>query len=98
MLTRILGESDPFGQDHQTVIDTLSAVGHLRDERAVPAVVTIMRRKKLFAWKKARAFKEAAVDALRAIGTARATSALEDAGRTGDWLLKRIVRERKASA
>jgi len=98
MLTRILGESDPFGDDHQTVLDTLDAVRQLRDERAVAAVTAIMRRKKMFARKKARAFKAAAVDALAAIGTPRATSALNDAQRTGDRILKKIVRERQVSA
>ena len=69
MLTRILGESDPFGEDHQTVLDTLQAVQQLADERAVPAVSAVMRRKKLFARKKARAFKGSGDPALHAIGT-----------------------------
>ena len=98
MLARILGESDPFGQDHQTVLDTLDAVRQLRDERAVGAVATLMRRKKFFSRKKARAFKTASVDALAAIGTARATSALADAARTGDRLLRRIIREKGGPA
>jgi HEAT repeat protein len=98
MLNRILTESDPFGQDHQTVLDTLDAVRQLKDERAVPAVTTIMRRKKFFGRKKARAFKAAAVDALTAIGTARAASALADAARTGDRLLRRVVREKGVPA
>jgi HEAT repeat protein len=92
MLGRILSESDPFGVDHQTVIDTLHAVRQLADDRAVPAVVTVMRRKKLFAWKKARLVKEAAVLALSAIASPRATSALAEAASTGDWVLKRVVR------
>jgi HEAT repeat protein len=98
MLSRILSESDPFGQDHQTVLDTLDAVRQLADERAVGAVATIMRRKRFFARKKARAFKGAAVDALAAIGTARATSALAEAARTGDRLLRRVIREKDAPA
>jgi hypothetical protein len=98
MLSRILSESDPFGQDHQTVLDTLDAVRQLADERAVAAVATIMRRKRFFARKKARAFKGAAVDALAAIGTARATSALAEAARTGDRLLRRVIREKGAPA
>ena len=98
MLNRILTESDPFGQDHQTVLDTLDAVRQLKDERAVPAVTTIMRRKRFFGRKKARAFKGAAVDALTAIGTPRATAALADAARTGDRLLRRVVREKGVPA
>lgn len=94
MLARILAESDPFGADYQTVIDTLGAVRQLADERAVPPVVTIMRKKRLFpfARRKSRAFKEASVDALRAIGTAKAEQALEEASKTGDRLLKKIIR------
>ena len=98
MLARILSESDPFGQDHQTVLDTLDAVRQLRDERAVGAVATLMRRRRFFGRKKARAFKTASVEALTAIGTTRATSALADAARTGDRLLRRILREKGGPA
>lgn len=98
MLARILTESDPFGADHQTVIDTLQAVRQLADDRAVPAVVTVMRRKKLFAWKKARLVKEAAVLALSAIASPPAKAALAEAASTGDWLLKRVVRQAQGSS
>ena len=57
------------------MLDTLQAVQQLANERAVPPVAAVMRRKKLFARKKARAFKTAAIQALNAIGTPRATSA-----------------------
>jgi hypothetical protein len=65
MLVRILEESDPFGADHHTVLDTLHAVQQLADDRAVPAVAAVMRRNKFFAWKKTRALKEAAVSGAR---------------------------------
>jgi HEAT repeat protein len=96
MLARILNESDPFSDDHETVLDTLEAVRAFADEQAVPAVAAVMRRKKLFGRKKARAFKAAAVKALAAIGTLKAQSALDDAARTGDGLLKRIIRNHGA--
>lgn len=96
MLARILNESDPFGADHETVLDTLEAVRALANEQAVPSVAAVMRRKKLFGRRKARAFKTASVKALLAIGTPKAQSALEDAARTGDGLLKRIVRDHGA--
>jgi hypothetical protein len=92
MLLRILAESDPFGADHQTVLDTLAAVRELADARAVTPVASVMRKKRVFARRKARAFKEASVQALRAIGTPQARQALEEAGRTGDRLLRRIIR------
>jgi hypothetical protein len=92
MLMRILAESDPFGADHETVIDALGAVQELADERAVPAVVSVMRKKRLFSRRKARAFKRASVEALCAIGTPKARQGLEEAEKTGDRLLRKIVR------
>jgi HEAT repeat protein len=93
MLARILAEIDPFGPDHEVLLDTLDAVRQLADERAVPPVAAIMRRRKFFGGKKARAFKTASVQALLAIGTPTATTALQDAARTGDRVLKRVIGE-----
>jgi len=93
MLVRIVAEIDPFGPDHPVLLDTLDAVRQLADDRAVPAVAAVMHRKRFFGGKKARAFKTASVRALTAIGTAKANTALEDASRTGDRLLKRVIRE-----
>jgi hypothetical protein len=99
MLARILGETDPFGPDHQIVLDALSAVRQLGHEHAVPAVTAVMRRKKfLLGRAKARAFKAASVQALLAIGTPTATAALDEAARTGDGVLKRVVRETRGAA
>jgi HEAT repeat protein len=92
MLARILAESDPFGADHQTVLDALGAVRELPDERAIAPVVSLMRKRRLFARRKSRAFKHASVEALCAIGTPKARQAFEDAGKTGDRLLRKIVR------
>jgi len=55
--------------------------------------VKAVRRKKLFARKKARALKEGSLAALRSIKTAGAQRAIEEAGRTGDRMLKKLVRE-----
>ena len=92
MLARILTESDPFGEDHETVLGALDAVRQLANEQAVPPVAALMKKKKFFQRKKARAFKTASVQALVAIGTPKAKAALDDAARTGDGLLKGIVR------
>jgi HEAT repeat protein len=92
MLARILSESDPFGEDHQVVLDMLDAVRQLTDDRAVPAVATVMKRKKFFGGKKARAFKTASVQALIAIGSPGAAKALADAAARGDRILKQVVR------
>jgi HEAT repeat protein len=99
MLIRILSEADPFGVDHQTVLDTLNAVRELAYEQAVPSVATVMRRKKfLFGRAKARAFKTASVQALLAIGTPKAQAALDEAAQTGDGLLKTVIRQARGTA
>jgi HEAT repeat protein len=97
MLARILHDSDPFGEDHQTVLDTLEAVRQLPHDGAIDAIVAVMRRKRLFARRKARSFKAAAVHALVTIGTPAAARALDDAQQSGDRLLKKIIREARAA-
>ena len=96
MLARILSESDPFSGEHDTVLDALEAVRQLANEQAVPPVVAVMKKKKFFARKKARAFKTASVKALAAIGTPKARAALAEALKTGDGLLKGIIKEHGA--
>src|SRR5919106_2760280 len=104
MLTRILGEADPFGVDHDIVLDALNAVRQLGHEQAVTSVAAVMRRKKfLFGRAKARAFKTASVQALLAIGTAKAQAALIDAaqvviGFIGDDVVVNDTRLGKGSA
>jgi hypothetical protein len=92
VLVRILDDSDPFGADHPLVLDTLGALSQVGDDQAVPALTTVMRKKKLFARKKSRALKEQALTALRAIKSAAAASAIEDAGKTGDRMLRKLAR------
>lgn len=92
VLVRILDDSDPFGADHPLVLDTLGALAQVGDDQAVPALTTVMRKKKLFARKKSRALKEQALTALRAIKSAAAASAIEDAGKTGDRMLRKLAR------
>jgi HEAT repeat protein len=93
MLVKMISEIDPFGPDHEVLLDALEAVRQLGDERAVPSVASVMRRKKWFGGKKAQAFKTASVRALAAIGTPRAASALDEAAKTGDRVLKRVIGE-----
>ena len=92
MLSRILTESDPFGEDHETILGALDAVRQLGNDQAVAPIVTLMKKKKFFQRKKARAFKTASVQALVAIGTPKARAALDEAAKAGDGLLKTIVR------
>lgn len=92
VLVRILGESQPLGRDHPIVLDTLDALGRIRDERAVPPVAAVMHQRRWFARKRTRALKRAAVGTLVRIGTGPAIAALSQAATTGDRMLRRIVR------
>jgi HEAT repeat protein len=98
MLARILTEGDPFGDDHDTILGALDAVRQLGSDQAVAPVAALMKKKKFFQRKKARAFKTASVEALVAIGTPRAAAALDEAAKTGDGLLKTIVRSARLAA
>ena len=91
MLVRILTESEPLGKDHEVVLETLTALGTVGSEAAVPAVRTAIFRRSLFARRRLRAIKERGVAALERIGGALATDTLAQATRTGDRMLKRIV-------
>lgn len=92
VLVRILDDSDPFSADHALVLDTLGALSQVGDDHAVPALTTLMRKKKVFARKKSRALKEQALTALRAIATPAAARAIEDAAKTGDRMLRKLAR------
>ena len=92
MLLRVLDESDPLGADHPIVLDTLAALATLGDERAVGSIARVVRVKRLFQRRRVREVKQAGVEALRRIGTGRAREALDEAGRTGDRMLRRVVR------
>lgn len=93
LLSRILDESDAFGNDHAIVVETLGAVAVLGGDQAVPAVDRVMRKRKWFARQKSRTLKEASLRSLRQIGTPAATAAIQRAAADGDRLLKRLARE-----
>jgi hypothetical protein len=95
MLVRIIDESQPLGKDHEMVLDTVSALGTVGSDHAVPALAAILQRRAFFGRKKLRALKQRGVDALARIGTPRATKAIEDAGRTGDRMVRKIVAARE---
>jgi HEAT repeat protein len=93
VLVRIIEESEPFGADHAIVLDTVGALAHVGDDHAVPVLTSLMRKKKLLAWKKKRALKEGSLAALRAIGTPTADRAIDEAAKTGDGMLRKLARE-----
>ena len=92
VLVRIVEESDPFGADHPIVLETVSALSRIGDDRAVPVLSSLMRRKKLLAPRKGKALKETSLAALRAIQTPAATRAIDEAARTGDRMLRKLAR------
>jgi len=96
VLVRIIDESEPFGADHAIVLDAIDALTRVGDDQAVPALATLMRRKKLLARKKGRALKERSLAALRAIKSPAAEGAIQDAAKTGDRLLRKLARAAEA--
>ena len=72
----------------------LTAIGNVGSDQAIPALVRAIGVRSFFRRKKARAIKERGVGALTRIGSAKAISALENAGKTGDRLLKTLIRNR----
>ena len=94
MLIRILEESEPLGKDHDVVLETLAALGTVGSDTAVPALASAIQRRGFFRRKKLRAIKERGVAALGSIGGPNADATLDQASRTGDRMLKKIVAAR----
>jgi HEAT repeat protein len=92
MLVRILEESQPFGNDHDVVIETIDALGTVGTDASVPVLAAMSQRKKFFGGRKLRALKDHSVDALARVKTAKAATALKDAAEQGDRYLKKIAR------
>jgi len=91
MLARVLQDSDAFGEEHALVLETLAALASIRDDRAVPQIAAVARAKRWTAWRKTRQLRQAALQALRKIGSAKATQSLEELAKTGDFFLRRMV-------
>lgn len=96
MLVRIIEESEPLGKDHDVALETIEALGTVGVDEASPVLATVIRRRAFFGRKKLRAVKERGVTALSRIGGPQATAALEDAARTGDRMLRKIVASQRA--
>ncbi len=89
MLGRILDDSDPFGDDLSVVLDTLDALSAFRDDRALPQIMTMTRRRRWLSWGKTRRLRDAGLRTLARIGTDRARQAIDSLARTGDYFLRR---------
>ncbi|HEX4347859.1 MAG TPA: HEAT repeat domain-containing protein [Vicinamibacterales bacterium] len=97
MLARILDESEPLGNDHDVVLDTLTALATIPSDHAIAAVAKTVRCRSFFSRKKQRAVKERGVVTLASIGTANAAIALDELSRTGDRMLRKVIASRRAS-
>jgi len=91
LLIRVVQDSDPFGEEHTLVLDTLAAIAAVPDDRAIPPVVTLAQRRKWLAWGKTTQLREAALRTLVRIGTDKSRRALDDLARTGDFFLRRMT-------
>jgi len=91
ILARIVAESEPLGKDHEVVLDTIGALATVGSDQAVPTLAGLARLRRWFGGKRLRTIKEKSVDAIVAIGGEKAAAALDDATKTGDRGLKKIV-------
>ncbi len=91
MLTRIVAESEPLGKDHDVVLETIDALATVGSDQAVPTLAGLAGLRRWFGGKKLRALKEQSVDAMVTIGGEKAAAALDEAAKTGDRGLKKIV-------
>lgn len=92
LLTRILHDCEPFAAEHPLVLDMLAALGFLRDDRAVPSIVAIAKRRRWLAWGKTTRLRQSSLAALVRIASPKAQAALDDLARSGDFFLKRMAR------
>jgi HEAT repeat protein len=97
ILERILHESEPFGRDHAIVLETMDALATLAGDRAVPPIVTLIRRRRWLARRKNRALKRTGVNLLLRVGSPAASRALDEGRTHGDRLLRRIIRDAQRS-
>jgi len=95
MIARIIGESHALGKDHEVVLEAVAALGSVGSDTAIPTLAAVIQRGGFFGRRKLRALKTTGVAALSQIGGPRAIAALEEARRTGDRMLKKVVANRR---
>jgi HEAT repeat protein len=91
MLARVLQDSDPFSDDHALILDTLSALSTMRDDRAVSQIARLARQKRWLSWGRTVKLRHACLNTLGSIGTPKARQAIGDLAKTGDFFLKRLA-------
>jgi HEAT repeats len=97
MLARVLQDSDPFTDDSPLIFETLAALATMRDDRALSAIAALARKKKWLAWGRTTQTRQACLQTLSRIGTAKARQTIAELASTGDFFLKRMA-QRAASA
>ena len=73
------------------VIETLGALGAVKNDAAIGPIGNILKIRRFFGRKKLRALKEAGVAALVTIGTPKSADALDAAAKTGDRMLRKVA-------
>jgi PBS lyase HEAT-like repeat len=91
MIARIVVESHALGKDHEVVLEAVAALGSVGSDAAIPTLTAVIQRGGFFGRRKLRALKTTGVAALSQIGGPHAMAALEQARRTGDRMLKKVV-------
>lgn len=91
MLARVLQDSDPFTDEITLILDTLTALSAMRDDRAIPQITALARKKRWLAWGRTTQTRDAALQTLKKIGTAKAKDAIADLAKTGDFFLRRMA-------
>jgi HEAT repeat protein len=91
MLARVLQDADPFGGDHQLVLETLGALATIRDDRALGQITAIARKKQWLAWGKTTHLRQTCLQTLAKIGTPKAKQAIADLASSGDFFLRRLA-------
>ena len=92
LLASALAEARVLGSGHHLAIRTLGALRQIGGDQAVPAIVRAMQAWSWFRIPRASRLKRAAAGVLASMNTTAALTALNEAARTGDVLLKRYAR------
>ncbi len=93
MLARVLQESDPFSDDFPLIQQTLGALATMRDDRALTPITAMARKKKWLAWGRTTQTRQACLQTLARIGTAKARQSINELATTGDFFLKRLAQK-----
>lgn len=93
MLARIVQDSDPFSDESPLILDALTALSTLRDDRALPQIAALAKKKKWTAWGRTTQMRRASLQTLSRIGTPKARQAIAALATSGDFFLKRMARK-----